>query len=235
MKRINNLFDKIISIENLEMADEMARRGKKNKYGIRLHDQNRESNIRALHELLKNNQYRTSKYDVFTVFTPKEREISRLPYYPDRIVHWAIMIVLEPIWVKIFTSDSYSCIKGRGIHGAARKMHEALKDTINTQYCLKIDIKKFYPNIDQKILLNIIERKIKDKRLLLLLEEIIFSVPRGVPIGNYISQYAANLYLILRSLCKRSIKSKTLLPILRRYGFSVREQRRFKANFLPYR
>lgn len=194
MKRIGNLYEKIISIENLRLADEKARRGKANSYGVRFHDRNREANIIALHEMLRTHSFRNSKYETFTIFEPKEREIYRLPYYPDRILHHAIMNVLEPIWVSIFTTDTYSCIKKRGIHGAMRKVKLAMKDRENTRYCLKIDIRKFYPSIDHDVLKSIVRRKIKCKETLALLDEIIDSA-EGVPIGNYLSQYFANLFL----------------------------------------
>jgi RNA-directed DNA polymerase len=194
MKRIGNLYERIISLDNLRLADNVARKGKKNSYGIRLHDRNRDENIIALHESLKNKTFKTSPYDIFKIHVPKERDIYRLPYYPDRIVHHAIMNVLEPIWVNLFTDDTYSCIKGKGIHAAVKKIKKDLKDVAGTYYCLKIDVKKFYPTIDHDILKSIIRRKIKDDDLLLLLDEIINSAP-GVPIGNYLSQYFANLYL----------------------------------------
>ena len=194
MKRIGNLYEKIISLENLRLADEKARRGKVNTYGVRFHDRNREANILALHEMLKNHTFKNSKYETFTIYEPKEREIYRLPYYPDRILHHAIMNVLEPIWVSVFTNDTYSCIKKRGIHGAMRKVKQAMKDRENTRYCLKIDIRKFYPSIDHDVLKMIIRRKIKCKETLWLLDEIIDSAD-GVPIGNYLSQYFANLVL----------------------------------------
>jgi len=195
MKRIGNLYDEIISIDNLRLADEKARKGKVNSYGVQLHDKNREANLLLLHESLKNQTFRTSKYHIFIIFEPKEREIYQLPYYPDRIVHHAIMNILEPIWVSVFTKDTYSCIKNRGIHAAAKRLKRELKlDYEGTKYCLKIDVRKFYPSIDHDILKQIIRRKIKDKRLLWLLDEIIDSAD-GVPIGNYLSQYFANLYL----------------------------------------
>lgn len=74
----------------------------------------------------------------------------------SRIVHHAVMNILEPVWMKIFTADTYSCIKLRGIHGAAKKMRSDLSDFDNTRYCLKIDIKKYYPSIDHDILKEII-------------------------------------------------------------------------------
>lgn len=196
MKRIGNLFDRVIDIDNLRLADEKARKGKLRSYGVKVHDKKREANLVALHESLKNGTFKTSKYHIFTIYEPKERKIFRLPYYPDRILHHAIMNVLEPIWVSVFNNNTYSCIKNRGIHKCAKDVRMALKqDPMGTRYCLKIDIKKFYPSIDHELLKVVVRRKIKDGRLLALLDEIIDSVPSGVPIGNYLSQYFANLFL----------------------------------------
>lgn len=227
MKRLNNLFEKVISLENLRLADERARKGKLRTYGVQIHDKRREENILALHDQLKNGTFKTSPYHVFTIYEPKERLIYRLPYYPDRILHHAIMNVLEPIWVSIFTKDTYSCIKDRGIHACAKSVRRALhQDKEGTRYCLKIDVRKFYPSIDHEVLKSIVRRKIKDARLLALLDEIIESTNnpqvsirnfastvdgkmlvsstgnppllcnnKGVPIGNYLSQFFANLVL----------------------------------------
>ena len=195
MKRIGNLYEKVCSIENLQLADEKARKGKLRTYGVIEHDKKREVNLLKLRETLLNGTFHTSKYDVFTIYEPKEREIYRLPYFPDRILHHAIMNVLEPIWVSTFTADTYSCIKNRGIHAAAKKVKQALReDPEGTTFCLKLDIRKFYPSINHDVLKSILRRKLKDKRLLRLLDEIIDSAD-GVPIGNYLSQYFANLYL----------------------------------------
>lgn len=114
MKRIGNLYEKICSIENLQLADEKARKGKLRTYGVIEHDKKREANLLKLRETLLNGTFHTSKYDVFTIYEPQEREIYRLPYFPDRILHHAIMNVLEPIWVSTFTADTYSCIKEPG-------------------------------------------------------------------------------------------------------------------------
>lgn len=195
MKRIGNIFDEVISLENLRLADEKARKGKLKSYGVRVHDKNREANLLALRESLKNGTFKTSKYHIFTIYEPKERLIYRLPYYPDRILHHAIMNVLEPIWVSVFNKNTYSCIKNRGIHKCAKDVKQALKqDPDGTRYCLKIDVRKFYPSINHEILKKVVRRKIKDGRLLALLDEIIDSTD-GVPIGNYLSQYFANLFL----------------------------------------
>lgn len=194
MKRIGNLYQKIISVENLKLADAKAQKGKSGQYGVMLHNKSKEVNINELHLMLKNKTFKTSDYSVFKVFEPKEREVYRLPYFPDRITHHAIMNVLEPLFVSTFTADTYSCIKGRGIHLLLKKLKHSLKDFEGTKYCLKLDIKKFYPSIDHEVLRQLLRRKFKDQDLLWLMDEIIKSAP-GLPIGNYLSQYFANFYL----------------------------------------
>lgn len=194
MKRIGNLYQKVISIENLINADAIAQKGKSNQYGVILHNKNKVENLQKLNEILENKTYRTSEYSIFKVYEPKEREVFRLPYFPDRILHHAIMLILQPIFVSTFTADSYSCIKGKGIHACLKGVKKALKNREETQYCLKLDIKKFYPNVNHDILKQLLRKKIKDTDLLWLLDEIIDSA-QGLPIGNYLSQYFANFYL----------------------------------------
>ena len=193
MNRYGNLYDKIISIDNLLLADKKARRGKSKQPGVIEHNKNRYINILKLHKLLLNEKYITSEYTIFKIYEPKEREIFRLPYI-DRIVHHAIMNVLEPIFVSTYTANTYSCVKGRGIHLCKQRVEKVLLDKENTKYVLKLDIKKFYPNIDHNILKSLLEKKFKDKKLLKLLFDIIDTAP-GAPIGNLLSQFLANFYL----------------------------------------
>lgn len=181
-------------MDNLVLADKNASKGKLKQYGVLQHLKQQQSNILLLHESLLNKNYTTSPYTTFKVYEPKERDVYRLPYYPDRIVHHAIMNVLEPIFLSTFTSNTYSCIKGKGIHAAANDVRNALLDVHNTTYCLKLDIKKFYPSVNHQILKQLLKKKFKDKDLLNLLDNIIDSA-EGLPIGNYLSQYFANFYL----------------------------------------
>ncbi|WP_017258425.1 RNA-directed DNA polymerase [Pedobacter arcticus] len=194
MKRINNLYEKIYSYDNLYLADEIARKGKADQYGVITHLKNQDANIFKLHNMLVDKTYKTSAYATFKVFEPKERVVYRLPYFPDRITHHAVMNVLEPIFMATFTNDTYSCIKGKGIHATVRAVKSALKDVESTKYCLKLDIKKFYPSVGHDILKSLLRKKIKDSNLLWLLDEMIDSAD-GLPIGNYLSQYFANFYL----------------------------------------
>lgn len=193
MKRKGNLYCKIYDIENLHIAAKHAKRGKKHQPGIKQFLLNESFYLQSLHELLIKDGFKNSVYHRFIISDPKEREIFRLPFYPDRILHHAILNIIEPIFNSHFISGTYSSIKGRGIHSAATKLKKALRNDKN-EFCLKLDIKKFYPSIDNDILKQLLRKKFKDSRLLNLLDEIIDSTT-GVPIGNYLSQFLANYYL----------------------------------------
>lgn len=91
MKRVTNVYHKITSLVNLQEADIKAQKGKTTQYGVLLHNRNKEANLLVLQDMLTSKTYRTSSYDIFTVHEPKERIVYRLPYFPDRIAHHAIM------------------------------------------------------------------------------------------------------------------------------------------------
>lgn len=96
--------------------------------------------------MLKEKTFHTSTYEVFRrVEGPKEREISKLPFFPDRIVQWAILLQIEPYLNANFINDTYSAIKGKGVHYGKRKVEHAIrKDGAGCTYCYKIDIHHYY-------------------------------------------------------------------------------------------
>lgn len=195
MKRYNNLFEKIIHIDNIRLAHKNASKGKKHYKAVQKVEENSEEHCMKLHNLLKSKEFTTSSYDVEVINDKgKERVIHKLPYFPDRILHHAVMQVLDPIWRKTFINDTYQSIKGRGIYKCKKKIDILLRKYPETLYCLKIDIKKFYPSVDTTIMKEIVRKKIKCKDTLWLLDDIIDS-SEGLPIGNYISQHLGNLYL----------------------------------------
>lgn len=194
MKTYDALFSKICTIENFRKAYKNATKGKshyKDVKHIRRFGVNK-----YLKKLLKevvDKKYKVSEYKKFKRFTGhKWREIYKLPM-KDRIVQHAIMNYIEPIFRETFIIDTYSSIKTRGIHLGLKRVKRALKDG-KYKYCLKLDIHKCYPSLDQNILKDKLACKFKDKDLLWLLNTIVDSCESGVPIGNYTSQYFNNFY-----------------------------------------
>jgi hypothetical protein len=195
MKRYGNLFHKIAHKQNILTAHNNAKRGKKEYRAVKFVEQNLTKCVDEIHEELTNMKYSTSAYMIdHRVERGTQREIHKLPYFKDRIVHHAILQVIEPILEETYIKDTYQSIKGRGVHKAKDRMKSFLKDARNTKYCLKIDIKKYYPSVDNEILKTLMRKKIKCEKTLVLLDEVIDST-KGLPIGNYTSQTFGNYYL----------------------------------------
>lgn len=199
LKRIGNVFEKICTVENIKNAHNHARRDKTHYTSVKRVDANLDACVNSIHDMLVNHTYKVSQkdYSVTTINDKgKERELWKLPYYPHRIIQWAIMLQVERDFLSSFTSFTCASIPGRGIARAHKLMQRYLRDIEGTKYCLKIDIRHFYPSIDHAILKQLLRRKFKDADLLWLLDTIIDSGNAvGLPIGSYLSQYLANYYL----------------------------------------
>lgn len=196
MKRHGNLFHKIVDKENIKLAHKNARKGKTCYKEVQDIDANIDYYVDKIHEMLVDGTYQVGEYKMFKKNDKdKIREIYKLDYYPDRIIHHAILQILEPIWKPMLIKNTYQSIKGRGVKACKRDVNRFIsKNTDKDLWTLKIDINKFYPSVDNAILKDIISRKIKCKDTLWLLYTIIDS-KEGLPIGNYISQYLGNIYL----------------------------------------
>ena len=199
-KTIRNKFDKILSYESLMQAHKLSRKGKGYRKEIILFNLKQEEYIMWLYEKLKSGTYKHSGYSIFYVTEPKLRKIEKSKYI-DRIVHrWVVDNFLETYFVPIFINTSYACLKKRGMHKACLDVQNAMKHLSRIwkdYYILKMDVRKYFQNIDKDILYRILNRKIQDSKLLWLLKEIIYSNEgkKGLAIGNYTSQMFANIYL----------------------------------------
>ena len=194
MKRYKNLWDKFISMENLELAAKKAVQSKKNKPETKFFLKHKTELLKKLQKTLNDGKFTTSPYKTRRIFEPKERLIYILPLYPDHIVHHALINILGPIWQSTFIKDSYACIPGKGLHRASKAIMRFVR---KYKYVLQCDIRKFYPSINHKVIFNIIKKKIADTKLLTVLRDIIWSCGNetNLPIGNLTSQWMGNVYL----------------------------------------
>ena len=199
-KTIKNIYDNSVSFENLLKAHKKARCGKREKKKIILFELKLEQELLELEKKLKNGTYKHGGYTKFKIYEPKER-IIMASEYKDRVVHrWYVEKFIKPYFVPQFISTSYAGIEGRGMHKASKDVQKAMrsaKSKWKNYYILKMDVTKYFQNIDKRILWEILKRKMKDKKLLWLTREILLSTEGmvGLPLGNYTSQMFANIYL----------------------------------------
>lgn len=208
-KKIRNLHYVLCSPETIIKAQHEAQKGKSRRKEILRFNENIVGNLDAIYDLLRNNTYYPSPYRERVIKEPKERVIKTAPFFPDRIVHKCVMLVFGDIWRSQLIDTTYACIKGRGITKCLKDINKALKiDKKGTQYCLKLDVKKFYDSVNHEILKSIIREKVDDERALVVVDRIIDSAP-GLPIGNETSQTLANLYLSgLDRFIKKNLRIK---------------------------
>ena len=159
MKRERGIMRLVYSNKNLKAAEHKSQLGKKQKYGCRKYNKNCRKNFNNLRDMLIEGTFHTSPYKTFTIRADqgKMRDISKLPYYPDRIVHHAIVNVIEKKRVRSFIRDTFCCIKGRGLMDGTNRLQIALKrHPEETKYCLKLDLKKFFPSVNPQIMSNLL-------------------------------------------------------------------------------
>lgn len=152
-----------------------------------------EDNLKSLFNDLNLGKYKHGSYRTFVVSENKRREISVAPMR-DRIVHRILYDYLVPIFDHTFVFDAWSCRKTKGLLGAIERTQDFLKSFSN-HYVWRADVQKFFDHVDRDVLLTLLKRRVTDVGILSLLEEVIFSYPAGIPIGNLTSQIFANIYL----------------------------------------
>lgn len=200
----------ICTLSNFRIASHKASLGKTKYSEVQEFLENEDANIIKLIESLLNRLYTTGEYRTKTIYEPKERIIYILEYI-HRVVQHALINKLEPILTSMFIKDTYACIQDRGIHKASLRTTEFIQ---YNEYCLKMDIRKFYPSIDHDILYSMFEHKFSDEGLLWLIKDIIYSFPgqTNIPIGNLTSQWFGNFYMsALDRFVKEELKIKCYL------------------------
>ena len=199
MKRIGFIYEKIIDKNNIKRAILNASRGKKKRRNVRNIINNINFYVNDIYIILKEEKFIPNEYKKIKIMDgvrKKERIIFKPKFYPDQIIHWCLIQQIEPIIMKGMYNYNCASIKNRGgLYGAKYIKKILVKDRRNTKYCLKLDIKKFYPSINKEILKRKFRGKIKDIKVLDLIDKIIDSSESGVPIGNFTSQWFANFFL----------------------------------------
>ncbi len=196
MRRHGQLFESIVSFNNLNQAARRALRGQKRMLAARFYF-HLETELIRLEDELRDGEYQPRPYRVFEIYEPKRREIAAADIR-DRVLHHAICHILEPIFERRAIFDSYACRKGKGAQAAALRVQRMIA---GRTWFLKCDIRQYFPSIDHRLLKSLLQRIIKDRELLALLD-LIIDAPlagrdpgKGLPIGNLTSQHFANLYL----------------------------------------
>jgi retron-type reverse transcriptase len=228
MKTYKNLYAQVCSLDNLVLAWKKARKGKTRRDYVIGFEKNLDGNLLKLHKELKNQAYRPKPLQCFILHDPKTRKISKSDFR-DRIVHHALCNIIESIFERTFIYDSCANRKGKGtlfaisrfdrfkrrVSRNGRVLTNGFNDSNYVSgWCLKADIRHYFEEVDHKILMKIIGKRIKDEKVMWLIKQILENHPdrtegKGMPLGNLTSQFFANLYLNeLDYFIKHGLKAK---------------------------
>lgn len=214
-----SLLESLHSVENIFLAWEKFSAGKRSRPDVIAFRSHLEDNLFSVRDQLRDGTYRHDDYHAFVVNDPKRREIHKSTV-KDRVVHQALVNVVEPLFERRFIFDSYSCRVGKGAHAGVRRLQNALARTSRNDarqvWVLKCDIAKFFASIDQARLLELVGNVVHDEGIMRLCRIIVgsfHSAPgKGIPLGNLTSQLFANVYLNkLDQFVKHTLKCRNYL------------------------
>ena len=227
MKTYKHLFERLISLENLENAYWKARKHKSKNPRVQEFEKHWQLHLATLHRELKTKTYKTKPLRKFILRDPKTRTIC-VSDFRDRVVHHALINILQPIFEPRFIHDSYASRQGKGTLPALKRLKAFLRKVTHNGkivrgakdanavkgYALKADIKHYFETVEHDVLLAIIAKRIKDNSVLWLVKTILDNNPcttraKGMPLGNWTSQFFANVYLNeLDQFVKHKLKAK---------------------------
>ncbi len=208
-------LERLSSFWNLWQAYGQAARGKRSRRDVAAFEYDLEGRLMQLRDRLRARTYRPGAYRRFAIADPKPRVISAAPF-ADRVVHHALVNILEPLYERRFIGDSYANRRGKGLHQA---LDRATQFARRYRYVLQCDIVQFFPAVDLAILRRNLARVVRDDDVLWLCDQILqggaheltdqytlvifpgetheqaMARLRGLPIGNQTSQFWANVYL----------------------------------------
>lgn len=223
MKRAGFLIEDIAEMNNLTEAFYKAAKGKCMSEDVDMFRNDLSHNLQNLQEQILTGNVSVGKYRYFKIYDPKERLICAASF-DERVLHNAIMNVCHPYFERHLIYDTYATRIGKGVYNA---LGRAKTGMAKHQYVAKLDVRKYFDNIDHDVLMMKLARLFKDKQLLSIFEKIIRSYEsgiangtdsekrgKGVPIGNLTSQYFANHYL---SETDHYIKEQLNVPLYVRY------------------
>jgi RNA-directed DNA polymerase len=204
-KRLKRAKNRKVRVEavaddwNMRLAVQNSRKGKRSKKGVIIFDKDYDGNLARLKAELLGGTFKTSEGHDCMRRCPcgKVRKLHKLPYFPDHIMHHALMQVLMPYLVKALYVESGASVKGRGMMYAKRRTERWIDEHKGKGrlYYVKLDFVKFYENVDQQALYDCLCRKFSNPGVRHLLKEIIFAMPKGLGIGLYPIQSLTNHYM----------------------------------------
>lgn len=195
-KKYRNLIDRITADTNMLEAFRLTSRGKRMTPGCLEFKEFSILNLQDLAVSMRDGSYRMGAPYQFTIFDPKERLISALPF-ADRVAQHALCAVIGPIFEATLLPRAFACRPGKGTHAAAISLQSDMRRLTHDAdplYALKTDFSRYFASIEHAALWQLIDAKISCRATRRLIEAMLPRDGIGLPIGSLTSQIFANVY-----------------------------------------
>lgn len=203
MKRVGFLYEKLYETANIKLAIKKSSKGKHKNRSVRKVLSNIDYYVEEIRRMLSTGhiEWGCDHYkQIKEVSSGKIRNITIPSYYPDQIIHWCLMLVIQPYIQKGMIDLCIGSIPGKGGSFGKTKVQKFLTKEPKNRYIYKADIKHFFENINIQTMEDLLRKDFKDQKILSLLHQILIRGSRntgvGLPIGYYTSQWLSNYYLI---------------------------------------
>lgn len=200
MKRKSNLYQDICNIEHITYIYEQIEKNCQNKNKIYKWESIKDVLISKIYRDLIDHSYTCGRYHKFIIYEPKKRVIMSQEMYDKVINHLVSEYILLPTIVPCLIDSNVASRRGKGTSYGV-KLYYKYRQIYDTKYgkdnyyLLKLDISQFFDSIDHNILKQKLSTRIKDKEALDIINTIIDSTDKGLPIGSTTSQLFAIFYL----------------------------------------
>lgn len=198
-KRVGYLYDKMVNRDMIRLAILRGSKGKRTRWDVKDVVADVDGYVEKMYSILEAGAYVPSvprQKVIYDTCGQKNRTIYVVPFFPDGIMHQLMVMVMQPTLMRGMYHWSCASIPGRGTSHAMEYVRRVIRDDARgTKYVCKVDVKKFYPSISHKKLIWALARRIKDKRFLKLVYDVLETCSQGLAIGYFLCQWLANFYL----------------------------------------
>lgn len=191
-----NIYYDNITYENMLYIWNIVRKSCKDKKNLFYYSLNLNTNLISICNKLYNKKYVPNRFQTFLIFEPKARLIMNQSITDKIVNHFIVNYYLVPYLDKSLLDINIATRKGKGSSYGIKLLKSYFnKILINKKevYCLKIDITKYFYNIDHDILLDMVSKRIMDKDVLNLIK-LVISETNNEYINNYVN-YVNNKFL----------------------------------------
>ena len=230
MKRKKVLYENMISYNNILSVYKKIKNSTKNKKEVYNYELNLNQNLLDTLFSLSKSTYVFSKYNIFLVREPKYRLIMS-ESFPDKVVnHLFSKYVLSYALQSTLINSNVATRKDKGSKEAYRLFIKYTNKLIYENkkiYVLKLDISKYFYNINHNILMNMVSEKIKDERVLNMLKVILDTTDNDYINKTILSVVNKEIYKVNKLNIGSSEKEKLInelksIPLYRKgYGLPI--------------